>query len=150
MDIRQTQSNEIPVINQLIAASKSYWPYPESYLQAALPLLRIDENWLKTNLAFTLLDNDNVIGFLGLETEKDHWHLEHLWITPNTIKQGYGRQAITFLKQLAKDHSINTVSLFPDPPAEGFYERQGARFSGRNVPSRIPGGPTFQEMHFHL
>lgn len=150
MEIKKTNASEIIVINQLISRSKSYWNYNSDYLKAAIPLIQITESWLQQHEGYTLSDNEEVIGFLGIEKFDNFWKLEHLWIDTVRIRQGYGRSAIEYLFSIAKEQNIKFINLFPDPPAEKFYLNLGAKLTGKKTPSRIPNGPIFHEMIFIL
>jgi hypothetical protein len=51
-----------------------------------------------------------------------------------------------WLLVFAKQKRCSEIRLLPDPPAEGFYQKMGAQFSGKKVQSRVEAGPLFQEM----
>jgi N-acetylglutamate synthase-like GNAT family acetyltransferase len=150
MEIKKTNSNDITYINLLISRSKSYWNYDPDYLKASLPLIQISEIWLQQHAGFTLYNNCKILGFLGVEKFDNFWKLEHLWIDPEKINQGYGRKAIQYLCCLAMEQKIAKILLLPDPPAEKFYSRLGAQLTGVKVSSRIVNGPVFHEMVFNL
>lgn len=145
MKISKSNDEEIPRINAIIAASKSIWKYDERYLKAAIPLLLINKDWISQHAGYSLYEDD-LEGFMGIEAIDDHWHLEHLWIAPNSMRKGLGRKAIDYARELARNAGIQEIYLFPDPPAEGFYEKLGAIYTGKIVPSRVECGPTFREM----
>ena len=150
MKIKKTTFNEIEYLNQLITRSKSFWNYDQEYLNAAIALIQITEAWLHTHEGFTLSDNGKIIGFLGIEIFDIFWKLEHLWIDPDKIRQGFGKKAIQYLCTLAREKNMTKILLLPDPPAEIFYSHLGAQFTGVRVPSRVPNGPDFQEMVFYV
>ncbi|RYZ48404.1 MAG: GNAT family N-acetyltransferase, partial [Proteobacteria bacterium] len=79
-----------------------------------------------------------------------YWYLEHLWIDPKHIGKRYGTKALDMLKGMAKKARVEKISLLPEPKAEGFYQRNGATFTGLEVPSSCPGGPVFKEMVIKL
>jgi len=150
MHIERSTEEEIPLINSIIESSKRYWDYSESYLQAAIPLIQIDASWLQERLGYSIFDSKELIGFLGVEEEHGSWTLEHLWVSPNRIRSGVGRMAIDFIMKEAKMFDVAMIYLLPDPPAEGFYLRQGARLTGKVVQSRVKDGPLFHQMVFKI
>lgn len=142
--------HDIPQLNSIITRSKTHWNYPIPYLTLALPLILLNPSWIENNEGYTLIYEGIPIGFLGFKPGKNSIYLEHLWIDPPYIGQGHGRRAIEFLMAIGRERNIPTINLYPDPPAEGFYQRLGAVYTGTKVPSRIEGGPLFQEMLFTL
>ncbi len=150
IECRKARVEELARINSLIAAAKGHWNYDPEYLSAALPLLRIGREWLEKHEGYSIFWKGELAGFMGLEEEGDQWLLEHLWIDPAAIGQGLGRAAMDFALRLARSKGTRAIRLWPDPPAEGFYVRMGARFTGKNVPSRVASGPLFHEMVFEI
>ncbi|RYZ85399.1 MAG: GNAT family N-acetyltransferase [Proteobacteria bacterium] len=141
---------ELPLVNDLIKKSKQHW-YPEDgYVEAAMKFIRIDSEWVSENEGLCLYEDKQLVGFLGYSKYEDYWYLEHLWIDPQKIGHQYGTKALNLLKKMATDSGIHKISLLPEPMAEGFYETNGAQFTGLDVPSCCPGGPVFKEMVFIL
>jgi GNAT superfamily N-acetyltransferase len=77
-----------------------------------------------------------VIGFFALETIGSENRLDHLWIEPERIRQGFGRQLFQEAVIAAKSLGWASFRLAADPPAEEFYLKMGARRIG-DVQSRI-------------
>lgn len=150
MEIKKTAYHELFQLNELISRSKSFWDYDQDYLKAAIPLIAITESWLQQNEGYTLYDQNEILGFLGIKTFENFWELEHLWIDPKKIRKGYGQTAINHLCTIALAKNIKMISLLPDPPAEKFYLKLGATFTGKKVSSRVLNGPVFHEMVFKL
>lgn len=151
MQISEIKKDNISAINDLIRASKSYWDHDKDYLEEAMKLVAIDEDWVDEKQGYALIENkEELVGFLGYECHDDFWYLEHLWIKPEEIGSSFGKQAVEFLKHKAKDAGIREISLLPEPAAEGFYEKMGATYTGLEVPSRVKGGPVFKEMKFYV
>lgn len=150
MEIKKTTFDEISQLNQIISRSKSFWNYDQDYLKAAIPLIQITEAWLLKHEGYTLREDKDILGFIGIEIFDSYWKLEHLWIDLKKIRKGYGRKSIHFLCQVAREQKITKILILPDPPAENFYLNLGAEFTGKKIVSRIPNGPIFQEMIFIL
>ena len=150
MGIELSTEQEVTRLNSIIERSKRYWDYSEAYLEAAIPLIQIDARWLQENRGYSIFEENELIGFLGVVQDKDFWTLDHLWISPSKIRTGIGRQAVDFMVKEAQKFHITKIFLLPDPPAEGFYLRQGARRTGKLVQSRVKDGPMFHEMVFEI
>src|SRR5437867_709890 len=81
-------------INDLIARSKSYSNWPADYLKKALPLHEIEPSYLRRNQCFELLDmNDQLAAFLAVAVSDTRVVLDNLWVRPDLIGKGVGRQA---------------------------------------------------------
>lgn len=147
LSILVPKQGQIFIINELIEKSKRHWNYPEEYVKAAIEILRITDTYLKQNICRIVLDpNNQIVGFFAIETHQDAiLLLDHLWIDPRKIKCGIGRYCIEKIFEICRNLSFNKLRVLPDPPAEGFYERMGFIFSGKEIPSRVHGGPTFKE-----
>ncbi|MBN8539591.1 MAG: GNAT family N-acetyltransferase [Deltaproteobacteria bacterium] len=143
MKIIRAQSESIENINILIQKSKSFWNYPKSYLEAAIPLLMVDESYLNENTAFEIRMSEDLVGFFAFALKGTEVYLDHLWIEPSKINLGIGRHALLFTEIYARENCWLELFTCPDPPAEGFYARNGFLDTGQRSPSRIDGGPQF-------
>jgi len=143
INIFRAQVESIESINSLIRNSKSFWDYPKSYLERAIPLLMVDESYLNTNCSFEIRIDDELVGFIAFAKKGNERHLDHLWIAPSRIKTGIGHQALLFTESLAQELGWSELFTYPDPPAEMFYLKNGFIDTGRRIPSRIEGGPEF-------
>ena len=65
---------------------------------------------------------------------------------PTCLKMGIGKNAIYFILKKYSELNVDKLFIFPDPPAEGFYLKCGARFTGEKFPSRVENGPEFSKM----
>ena len=138
-------------INDLIVRSKSYWTWPADYLKKALPLHRIEPSYLRSNKCFELLDvTDQLAGFVAVAITDAKVVLDNLWVRPDLIGKGVGRQACEHVFRLAREHDWTELWVIPDAPAEGFYKKMGFSDTGERVPSRVPGGPVFSVYRIDL
>ena len=141
--IFRTRVESVDKINILIRNSKSFWNYPKSYLDKAIPLLMVDASYLESNTAFEIRLEEDLVGFFSFAMKDQERHLDHLWIEPFRIKMGIGRQALLFTDKLAQELGWTELFTYPDPPAEIFYLKNGFVDTGRRIPSRIEEGPQF-------
>jgi len=138
-------------INDVIARSKAHWPWPDQYLSAALPLLRISEDYLDRNPSVVALGSDDaILAFGSLATDGGQTYLDNLWVRPDRIGLGLGRHLCDYLLDCAREHDFEALWVLPDPPAEGFYLKRGFLDTGERVPSRIAGGPVFSLLRIQL
>jgi GNAT superfamily N-acetyltransferase len=138
-------------INGLIARSKAHWDWPEGYLEKALPLHTITPEYLRSNHCFEVLDaDDKLIAFSSVVVSDARIVLDNLWVTPELIGQGIGRQACEHVFRFARERGWRELWVIPDPPAEVFYVKMGFSDTGERVPSRVPGGPNFSTYRIQL
>jgi GNAT superfamily N-acetyltransferase len=142
--VRRAREANLAEINRVIAASKAHWDYPAAYLEAALPLLMIDEPYLAGHLCFEIVDESKtVVCFLAVAEEGGEHLLDHLWVRPDRLGRGIGRLACEHVFSLARRYGWAALRVLPDPPARGFYRKVGFTDTDMEVHSRVPGGPSF-------
>lgn len=148
--LEPARAADLEACNLLIARSKAVWSWPPGYLEASLPLLRIEEGYLDRSLALTIRADGRLAGFAAFIIEPGQALLDHFWIEPDRIGLGIGRRAFQQMIQPFLARGIPTVLVYPDPPAEPFYEKLGFVAVGDPVPSRIAGGPQFRPLRLQL
>lgn len=147
----RARPSRLQEINDLIARSKSHWPWPAEYLQAALPLHALSLDYLEKNLCVQVLDErDGLVAFGSLAEELPVLLLDNLWVDPVLIGRGVGRQTFQYLLQAATDRGASAIRVLPDPPAEGFYRRMGFVDTGERIKSRVTGGPVYSAYRLSL
>ena len=126
--IIRAREESLARINDLIARSKSYWGWPAEYLEKALRLHKIEPSYLRSNQCFELLDvTDELAAFLAVAISDAKVVLDNLWVRPDLIGKGVGRQACEHVFRLAREHEWTELWVLPDHPAIGFYEKMGSR-----------------------
>lgn len=94
----------------------------------------------------TEIEDDNVAGFYGLHHEGNNvYELTGLFIEPEFIGKGYGKQLIKHATQTAKGLGATQLVIQSDPNATGFYIKAGGRKTGQLESGSIKGRflPTF-------
>jgi len=149
--IIRAREGSLVEINSLIARSKSLWNWPREYLEHALPLHEIKPSYVQNNHCFEILNEQNeLVAFFSVEASPERVWLDNLWVTPDLIGTGLGRQACEYVLRLAREQGWQHLWVLPDPPAAGFYLKLGFSDTGERVPSRVPGGPLFSVLHIQL
>jgi len=149
--VRRPRAANLAEINRVIAASKSHWDYPATYLDAALPLLVIDQSYLAGHLCFEIVDEtSSVVCFFAVAADGDAQLLDHLWVRPDRLGQGIGRLACEHVFSLARRRGWKVLRVLPDPPACGFYRKLGFEDTKLRVSSRVPDGPSFSVLEKHF
>ena len=150
LEILHAASRNVERINAVIEAAKRSWNYDEGYLEAALPLLRIDEEYLSHRVGFEAHLDRRIVGFAAVgKRDPVLAVLEHLWVLPSVQRRGIGRTLFEKCSEAARQEGCRVMQIVSDPPAEGFYRKLGAKLIGER-PSRIRGGPAFPVLEAEL
>ena len=73
------------------------------------------------------------MGFYAISKDKDRAWLEHLWVLPEFIGQGFGKMLFQHAIERCKELGAGTLEIESDPNAQGFYEHMGALKVGENI-----------------
>jgi GNAT superfamily N-acetyltransferase len=126
---------------QIARAAKAHWGYPEAWLVAWEPILRITPEYLLHRLVYVGALGDEMVGFYALEQRgEDHWSLEHFWVDPIWHGRGFGRHMYGHALDRVRAIQPGVMVIEADPYAAGFYARMGARQRGM-VPAPVHGDP---------
>ena len=68
---------------------------------------------------------DQLAGFVAVAITEAKVVLDNLWVRPDLIGKGVGRQACEHVFRLAREHGWTELWVVPDHPAIGFYEKMG-------------------------
>lgn len=95
--------------------------------------------WVKmlennTDTHYVILDGDTIVGFTSINPSRDAdaldgmFELTGLYLDPDHIGKGYGKQAMNFVKREALSRGYTAVSLWvldQNDRAKRFYEKAG-------------------------
>ena len=150
LEILHAASRNVEQINAVIEAAERSWNYDEGYLEATIPLLRIDEDYLSHRACFEAHLDRRIVGFAAVEKRDPVLAvLEHLWVWPSVQRLGIGRALFEKCSEAARREGCRVMQIVSDPPAEGFYRKVGAKRVGER-PSRIRDGPAFPVLEADL
>ena len=113
-------------LSKIAWQSKSHWNYPQEWMELWRRGLTISAEMITQNDVYKLvLGNGDIIGCTVLIKEKEVLWIEHLWILPEYIGHGFGKQLLqTALKQTVQPaHQI--IKVVSDINAEVFYQKMG-------------------------
>jgi len=126
--IRPARPLEAELLTQIAWESKRHWGYPDAWMARWRAALEISPSSVEAQPFFVSAQNERVMAFCALLEERPHWDLDHLWVGPEFIGRGVGRElfrhATTYL---AHRTGGTTLRVESEPKAEGFYVRMGAR-----------------------
>jgi GNAT superfamily N-acetyltransferase len=123
--IRTVNPQEADKLTQIALAAKRYWGYPEHWIKLWTSQLTFDSGYFEENESWAAeVDGRPVAFYTLLDKNRIAW-LENLWVMPELIGSGIGRQLFLHASQLAHSRGYKILQLEADPNAAGFYEKMG-------------------------
>lgn len=94
---------------------------------ACTRLPRIDQAYLSHAEVYGAWEGTQLVGFFALEGRGGEWRLPHLWVAPASGGRSRGRWLLADAVRRARRSGAEVLRLTPEPDAEGFFARLGAR-----------------------
>ena len=101
--------------------------------------LTITAGYIQSCEVYVAILAQQIVGFYGLTVEESNGVLDYLYVSPDLLKQGIGRELWKHLLQTAKSLDVKTISIDAEPNAENFYLAMGAERIGMTPSGSIPG-----------
>lgn len=140
MKIRQATTAEAATLTRIAHDAKKHWGYPEHWLQRWNADLTITPEFIAANHVYVAEDGDRVSGFYALTIKDRKAELEHMWVAPELIGTGVGKELFLAAMEKAAELKVTSVEISSDPNAEGFYKKMGAYRIGETI-SELDGQP---------
>ncbi|HVQ37631.1 MAG TPA: GNAT family N-acetyltransferase [Pyrinomonadaceae bacterium] len=140
MIIRPAAKEEAARLSEIAHDAKRFWGYPEHWLKHWQSDLTISPEYVTSNPVFLAEKGDQILGFYALLIQQDKAELDHLWVSPEHIGSGVGKELFIHAMQSAARRNVSEIEILADPNAEGFYRKMGAHRIGEKV-SEIDGQP---------
>jgi len=102
--------------------------------------LTLTPEFIAENYVYVAEDGDRLSGFYALTIKDKIAELEHLWVAPDAIGTGVGKELFLNAMQKAAELRVTSVAISSDPNAEGFYQKMGAYRVGETT-SELDGEP---------
>ena len=128
---------EAEQLSEIALLAKGHWDYPAEKLELWRDVLSTSAEYISANTVRSIWLEGKIVGFFSIK-EGAPALLDNLWLHPDVIGRGIGRQAINEAKRLALSLMIDELVIISDPNAEGFYLHLGAKRIGEH-PSTPPG-----------
>ena len=123
--IRRVLPEEAAQLSRIALAAKRHWGYPERWIEAWTPQLTYDtEYFVQNDSRAAELEHGPVAFYTLLEKNGTAW-LENLWVTPEHIGKGIGKELFLHAVDLARRRGYTLLQLEADPNAAVFYEKMG-------------------------
>ena len=136
--IRKASPEDAASLTQIAHDAKRHWGYPEHWIKHWQDDLTISPDFIVANQVFVAEQDDQILGFYALKIRHEKAELDHLWVAPEHIGSGVGKQLFIHAMQSAARRHVSEIEILSDPNAEGFYQKMGAHRVGETV-SEIDG-----------
>ncbi len=140
INIRRATATDADKLTEIAHEAKRHWGYPEHWISHWKNDLTISPNYIEINQAYVAEADSQALGFYTLILKGDKAELDHMWVKPQHMGTGVGRQLFIHAMRTAVGQDIAEVEILSDPNAEGFYRKMGAYREGE-VASEIDGQP---------
>jgi GNAT superfamily N-acetyltransferase len=138
LKIRPAAKEEAERLSEIAHDAKRYWGYPEHWIEHWHDDLTVSTDYLASNQVFVAEKADQILGFYALIVREGKTELDHLWVAPEYIGSGVGKELFLHALQHASRRNVPEIEILSDPNAEGFYRKMGAHRIGETV-SEIDG-----------
>ncbi|HET6863416.1 MAG TPA: GNAT family N-acetyltransferase [Pyrinomonadaceae bacterium] len=138
MAIRAATVDEAEELTAIAMAAKRHWGYPENWIKQWEADLTITSDFVSDNTVFVAEEDGEARGFYALCVNDGKAELEHMWVKPQYIVTGVGKELFLHAMDLATTLKLSELSITADPNAASFYEHMGAERVGE-VGSSIEG-----------
>jgi GNAT superfamily N-acetyltransferase len=124
---RRAQAGDAHLLTEIAFAGKKHWGYPAEWMEEWRFDLEVTPEYIRTQPIVVAELAGECLGFAGLSAGDDGRYLEHLWMRPKYIGQGFGRALFQAGLGLAREEGHRELRIKADPNAEPFYLKMGAR-----------------------
>jgi GNAT superfamily N-acetyltransferase len=152
MKIEQARAEHASKLTEIAISAKRHWNYPERWIELWIPSLTISPDYISQNETWMAVV-EKPVGFYSLvdiviarrvifppRNDKDSLWLDNLWILPNFMGQGIGKQLFQHALERSKALGASMLKIEADPNAQSFYEKMGVRKVGEHH-SEMDGQP---------
>jgi len=123
--IRRATPADAETLTEIAHAAKRHWGYPEHWIDLWKPQLTFDAEYFQANESWTAeVDGKPVAFYTLLDKDGKAW-LDNLWVMPEYMGKGIGRNLFQHSMELARLRGYKIMQLEADPNAAGFYEKMG-------------------------
>ena len=140
ISIRRVLPDEAKAMSKIALSAKSHWGYPERWMEIWTPLLTFSPEYFAEHESWAAVINNRPVAFYILQEKQGSAWIEDLWVLPEYMGQGVGRQLFLDAVSRARQMGYKTLQLEADPNAVGFYEKMGMHKIGARH-SDVDGQP---------
>jgi N-acetylglutamate synthase-like GNAT family acetyltransferase len=128
--IRRSSPEEATTLTQIALDAKRHWGYPEHWIKHWESDLTISSDFIRDNHVYVAEEDGEIRGFYALCLARPKAELEHMWVKPDCMGTGVGKELFLDAMERAAALDVSDVEISSDPNAAGFYRRMGAEQIG--------------------
>lgn len=128
--IRRALADEAAALTEIAHAAKRHWGYPEAWIARWREALTVTPAYIRDHPVFVAAEDGIPRGFYALSVQGTDAILDHLWVTPERMGRGIGRDLFRHAVGTARASGAARLEIDSDPHAEEFYRWMGARRIG--------------------
>ncbi|HYJ88814.1 MAG TPA: GNAT family N-acetyltransferase, partial [Pyrinomonadaceae bacterium] len=115
--LRAATADEAPTLTKIAHDAKRHWGYPERWINHWQADLTISPDYLANNHVFVAESDGLIVGFYSLADRQNNAELDHMWVAPEHIGTGVGKELFIHAMQQAAGRNISEVEILADPNA---------------------------------
>jgi GNAT superfamily N-acetyltransferase len=138
--IERARPEHASTLTEIAISAKRHWNYPERWIEIWLPSLTISSDYISQNETWMAVVDATPAGFYSLHKDEDSLWLDNLWVLPEFMGQGVGKQLFQHALERSKALGASMLKIEADPNAQSFYETMGVRKIGERH-GEIDGQP---------
>jgi GNAT superfamily N-acetyltransferase len=120
-------------------ASKKIWGYSEDLIELWRTDLEVSKEYIPKNKVVKVYEQEIFIGFFAVKiSEGNLAEIDHLWLLPGRIHQGFGKLIFQHIIHYLKSTGHKSATLIAEPNATGFYNKMNGKVIGQ-FQSKISG-----------
>lgn len=129
-------------LTEIAHQAKKHWGYPHTLLKLWQEDLTITPQYIDENPVYVAECDRYVVGFVGLDMRGVEAEIDHLWVLPNYMGLGIGRQLVSCALDHCQSRGVERLKVASDPNSAEFYCRLGAVRHGQvdstPAPRKLP------------
>ncbi|WP_040733329.1 GNAT family N-acetyltransferase [Nocardia tenerifensis] len=137
--LRPGRPDEAALLGELALRSKAFWGYDQQLLDLWRDELTLAPREVVVRRTAVAESDGAIVGFVTVEGVPPTGELGMLFVAPEAIGNGIGRDLFRHALQTARDAGFTRLTVESDPNAEPFYRTMGAVNIGSVASTAIPG-----------
>jgi len=125
--IRSALPEEGERLREIVIASKRYWGYDQEFMSRFAAVISMSPGYVRQHDVWVLEHAGRIAGLYGLIHQGEVAQLDHLWLLPRHIGNGFGRILFEHAVMRAAQQGARRLEWDAETHAVGFYERMGGR-----------------------
>jgi len=125
LNTRRAIPGEADELSEIAYSAIAHWGYPRCWMEIWKPQFDFLPEYFERHESWVVELEDRPIGFYTLQEKNGNAWLENLWVLPEFIGRGIGRQLFIHALSRSRTKGHLSLQLEADPNAVGFYEKMG-------------------------